>query len=149
MPAIDKWEERGKNFRICQNIGRGLIFTGTDIWKNYKVSSKIILQSVSSGGLVSRVQGVKRYYSFVLSTNNKLIISKMFYNNTILKEIDFDVEFFKEYNLKMEVKGNKIFGYVDDKLLLEVEDNNNILENGGAGLVVADGTLVSDEIIIS
>jgi hypothetical protein len=73
----------------------------------------------------------------------------MFYNNTILKEIDFDVEFFKEYNLKMEVKGNKIFGYVDDKLLLEVEDNNNILENGGAGLVVADGTLVSDEIIIS
>jgi hypothetical protein len=73
----------------------------------------------------------------------------MFYNNTILKEIDFDVEFFKEYNLKMEVKGNNIFGYVDDKLLLEVEDNNNILENGGAGLVVADGTLVSDEIIIS
>ena len=149
VPAIDKWEERGKNFRICQNVGRGLIFTGTDIWKNYTVSSKIILQSVSSGGLVSRVQGVKRYYSFVLSTNNKLIISKMFYNNTILKEIDFDVEFFKEYNLKMEVKGNKIFGYVDDKLLLEVEDNNNILENGGAGLVVADGTLVSDEIIIS
>ena len=149
VPAIDKWEERGKNFRICQNIGRGLIFTGTDIWKNYTVSSKIILQSVSSGGLVSRVQGVRRYYAFELSTNNKLIISKMFYNNTILKEIDFDVEFFKEYNLKMEVNGNKIFGYVDDKLLLEVEDNNNILENGGAGLVVADGTLVSDEIIIS
>ena len=149
VPAIDKWEERGKNFRICQNVGRGLIFTGTDIWKNYTVSSKIILQSVSSGGLVSRVQGVRRYYGFELSTNNKLIISKMFYNNTILKEIDFDVEFFKEYNLKMEVKGNKIFGYVDDKLLLEVEDNNNILENGGAGLVVADGTLVSDEIIIS
>mgnify|MGYP001158952120 FL=1 len=149
VPAIDKWEERGKNFRICQNIGRGLIFTGTDIWKNYTVSSKIILQSVSSGGLVSRVQGVRRYYGFELSTNNKLIISKMFYNNTILKEIDFDVEFFKEYNLKMEVKGNKISGYVDDNLVLEVEDSNNILDNGGAGLVVADGTLVSDEIIIS
>ena len=73
----------------------------------------------------------------------------MFYKYSILKEIDFDVEFFKEYNLKMEVKGNKIFGYVDDNLVLEVEDNNNILENGGAGLVVADGTLVSDEIIIS
>ena len=149
VPAIDKWEERGKNFRICQNIGRGLIFTGTDIWKNYAVSSKIILQSVSSGGLVSRVQGVKRYYGFELSSNNKLIISKMFYKYSILKEIDFDVQFFKEYNLKMEVKGNKIFGYVDDNLVLEVEDNNNILENGGAGLVVVDGTLVSDEIIIS
>ena len=149
VPAIDKWEERGKNFRICQNIGRGLIFTGTDIWKNYAVSSKIILQSLSSGGLVSRVQGVKRYYGFELSTNNKLIISKMFYKYSILKEIDFDVEFFKEYNLKMEVKGNKISGYVDDNLVLEVEDSNNILDNGGAGLVVADGTLVSDEIIIS
>ena len=149
VPAIDKWEERGKNFRICQNIGRGLIFTGTDIWKNYAVSSKIILQSLSSGGLVSRVQGVKRYYGFELSTNNKLIISKMFYKYSIFIEIDFDVEFFKEYNLKMEVKGNKISGYVDDNLVLEVEDSNNILDNGGAGLVVADGTLVSDEIIIS
>ena len=49
----------------------------------------------------------------------------------------------------MEVKGNKISGYVDDNLVLEVEDSNNILDNGGAGLVVADGTLVSDEIIIS
>ena len=28
-------------------------------------------------------------------------------------------------------------------------DNCNILDYGGAGLVVADGTLVSDEIIIS
>tara|TARA_Y100000741_G_scaffold134302_1_gene101118 strand:+ start:519 stop:740 length:222 start_codon:yes stop_codon:yes gene_type:complete len=73
----------------------------------------------------------------------------MFYKYSILKEIDFDVEFFKEYNLKMEVKGNKISGYVDDNLVLEVEDSNNILDNGGAGLVVADGTLVSNEIIIS
>ena len=38
---------------------------------------------------------------------------------------------------------------IRDSLVLEVEDNRNILDYGGAGLVVADGTLVSDEIIIS
>ena len=70
VPGLDKWEERGKDFRVCQNIGRGILFTGTDIWKDYSVSSKIILQSLSSGGLASRVQGLKRYYTFELNKNN-------------------------------------------------------------------------------
>ena len=80
VPGLDKWEERGKDFRVCQNIGRGILFTGTDIWKDYSVSSKIILQSLSSGGLASRVQGLKRYYTFELNKNNKITIGKMFYN---------------------------------------------------------------------
>ena len=148
VPGLDKWEERGKDFRVCQNIGRGILFTGTDIWKDYSVSSKIILQSLSSGGLASRVQGLKRYYTFELNKNNKITIGKMFYNFKVLKEIDFKVDFFKEYDLKMVVKDNKISGFINNKLMIEVEDTNNILESGGSGFTVADGTLVSDEIKI-
>ena len=148
VPGLDKWEERGKDFRVCQNIGRGILFTGTDIWKDYSVSSKIILQSLSSGGLASRVQGLKRYYTFELNKNNKITIGKMFYNFKVLKEIDFKVDFFKEYDLKMVVKDNKISGFINNKLMIEVEDTDNILESGGSGFTVADGTLVSDEIKI-
>ena len=73
----------------------------------------------------------------------------MFYNFKVLKEIDFKVDFFKEYDLKMVVKDNKISGFINNKLMIEVEDNNNILESGGSGFTVADGTLVSDEIKIN
>ena len=149
VQALDKWEERGKNFRICQNIGRGIIYTGTEVWKNYSISSKITFQSVSSGGLVARVQGVKRYYTFELNSNNTLCIGKMFYDYKVLKKVDFNVEFFKEYSLKLEIKNNKIKGYVDQRLILEVEDNDNFIENGGSGLTVSDGTLVSEEVKIN
>ena len=104
---------------------------------------------MSSGGLVARVQGVKRYYTFELNSNNTLCIGKMFYDYKVLKKVDFNVEFFKEYSLKLEIKNNKIKGYVDQRLILEVEDNDNFIENGGSGLTVSDGTLVSEEVKIN
>ena len=64
VQSLDKWEKRGKNFRICQNNGRGILFTGTDLWRNYSIASNIMLQSSNSGGIVSRVQGVNKYYTF-------------------------------------------------------------------------------------
>ncbi len=66
VKALDKWETRWiESFRITQNIGRGMIFTGTNGWKNYTVSSKLKLQLVKSGGIVARIQGLKRYYEWL------------------------------------------------------------------------------------
>jgi hypothetical protein len=68
---------------------------------------------------------------------------------TTLKEVDFEVEFFKEYNMKMTVQKNKIIGQINDKTLIEIEDNDNPLLNGGSGLVVENGTLVTDQVMLS
>ena len=149
VQTLDKWEERGKNFRICQNIGREILFTGTDLWKDYSVSSNILLQSCNSGGLVSRAQGVKKYYTLEICRDNKLRIGKMNNDYKTLKEVDFEVEFFKEYNMKMTVQKNKIIGQINDKIIIEIEDNDNPLLNGGSGLVVENGTLVTDQITLS
>ncbi len=149
VQTLDKWEERGKNFRICQNIGREILFTGTNLWNDYSISSNILLQSCSSGGLVSRVQGVKKYYTLEICRDNKLKIGKMNNDYTILKEVDFEVEFFKEYNMKMTVQKNKIIGHINDKVIIEIEDNDYPLLHGGSGLVVENGTLVTDQITIS
>ena len=73
----------------------------------------------------------------------------MYYELETLKEIDFNFEFFTDYKLTLEVQGNKIKGYLDGKLIIEAEDNNNILINGGAGIVTEDGTMCTDEINIS
>jgi len=101
VQSLDKWEKRGKNFRICQNNGRGILFTGTDLWRNYSIASNIMLQSSNSGGIVSRVQGVNKYYTFEICKGNKLRIGKMNNDYQILKEEEFEVEFFKEYKLKI------------------------------------------------
>ena len=149
VQSLDKWEKRGKNFRICQNNGRGILFTGTDLWRNYSIASNIMLQSSNSGGIVSRVQGVNKYYTFEICKGNKLRIGKMNNDYQILKEEEFEVEFFKEYNLKMTVIKNKIIGHINDKVIIEVEDDDSPFLKGGAGLVVDNGTLVTEQIILN
>ena len=58
VQAIDKWESRWKeSFRITQNIGRGVVFTGNEKWKNYSVSSKLNL-----GDLYPAKRGLSNYY---------------------------------------------------------------------------------------
>ena len=150
VQAIDKWESRWQEpFRITQNIGRGVVFTGNDKWKNYSVSSKLNFHLVKSGGLIARVQGLKRYYALEVTAQNKLRIAKMYYDLEILKEIDFDFEFFTDYNLTLQVNNGHIKGYLDDKLIIEVEDKNNPLDFGGAGIVAEDGTMCTDQISVS
>jgi len=150
VQAIDKWESRWREpFRITQNIGRGVVFTGNDKWKNYSVSSKLNFHLVKSGGIIARVQGLKRYYALEVTSENKLRIVKMYYDLQILKEVDFNFEFFKDYNFTLQVDNNHIKGYLDDKLIIEVQDTNNPLTSGGAGIVTEDGTMCTDEIRVS
>ena len=105
-----------------------------------------MLQSSNSGGIVSRVQGANKYYTFEICKGNKLRIGKMNNDYQILKEKEFEVEFFKEYNLKMTVIKNKIIGHINDKVFIEVEDDHSPFLKGGAGLVVDNGTLVTEQI---
>ena len=150
VKAIDKWETRWKEpFRITQNIGRGVVFTGNDKWKNYSVSSKLNFHLVKSGGIIARVQGLKRYYALEVTSKNKLRIAKMYYELETLKEVDFNFEFFTDYNLTLQVNDNKIKGYLDGKLVIETEDKNNPLSSGVAGIVAEDCTMCTNDISIS
>ena len=36
----------------------------------------------------------------------------------------------------------------EDKLVLDYEDKYNLLDSGAMGLIVEDGTLVTDEIVV-
>ena len=73
----------------------------------------------------------------------------MYYELETLKEVDFNFEFFTDYNFTLQVDNNNIKGYLDGKLIIEAEDTNNPLTFGGAGIVAEDGTMCTDEIRIS
>ena len=81
------------------------------------------------------------------TSKNKLRIAKMYYDLEILKEVDFNFEFFTDYNLTLQVNKKSIKGYLDNKLLIEVEDKKILLTFGGAGIVVEDGTMCTDQLL--
>ena len=146
---VDKWQYRhNESFKVVRGIGRGHIMTGSETWKDYSISAKISIPLATAGGLILRSQGLKRYYSLELTKENKLKINKMEYDLKTLKEIDFDLEFFKDYELKFKVDGNKLQGFVDNKLLIEVEDKSNPYEEGMIGFLTENGAIQSDSISI-
>ena len=103
----------------------------------------------SSGGLVIRSQGLQRYYSLEIKSTNKLQINKMEYGLKILKEVDFAFEPFEEYIMRFEADNNFLKGFINNELLIEVEDKSNQFENGMIGCIVENGTIISDEISIN
>ena len=150
VKALDQWGDRwDEAFRVSNNSGRGMLITGTNDWKDYTVSSKIRFELVKSGGLAARVQGLQRYYALEVSSGNKLRLIKMLDGLHILKEIDTEMVFQKDYDLSLKVDGSNLKGYLDDKLVLEFDDLNNTLTNGGIGFVVESGTQSTNEIIIN
>ena len=148
VDALDKWDSGERTFRVCKDSGRGMLITGTDLWKNYKVTSDIAIQRVKTGGLAVRVQGLNRYYGLVINASNKLQLIKVINEPKVLKEIDFDLEYYKDYKLSLKVENNKLSGYLDNRVVLEFTDSSDVLENGAMGLIVEDGTMVTDEVIV-
>ena len=146
---VDKWQYRhNESFKVVRGIGRGHIMTGSETWKDYTISSKISIPLASAAGLIVRSQGLKRYYSLELTSENKLKINKMEYELKTLNEIDFNLEYFKDYDLKFKVDGNKLQGYVDNQLLIEAEDSSNPFEEGMMGFLTENGAIQSNSISI-
>ena len=65
------------------------------------------------------------------------------------KEIDFKFEPFEEYEMRFEANNNILKGFINNKLLIEVEDKTNQFEKGMIGCIVENGTIISDEISIN
>ena len=147
---IDKWQYRWmESFKIINGVGRGHILQGSSSWKDYSVSSKVNFPLASAGGLVIRSQGLQRYYSLEIKSVNKIQINKMAYGLKTLKEIDFKFEPFEEYQMRFEANNNILKGFINNKLLIEVEDKTTQFEKGMIGCIVENGTIISDEISIN
>ena len=150
VKATNHWTDRqikGEAFRIGHDDGRGIIITGTSDWKDYSISSKIIFELASSGGLAARVQGLERFYAAELSNKNKFRLLKLLDGKKILAEYDIMFELFREYEIGLSVRGNLITCYLDGEEKLSVIDDSNTLKSGGIGLFVENGTLSTNQII--
>jgi ADP-ribosylglycohydrolase len=147
VDGVDQWEYRWREpFRIIQNEGRGLISTGTREWTDYQVQSEITPVLIKNGGIAARVQGMKRFYALLLSSDGKLRLIKALDGDHLLAEVDYAWDVFTPYVLKLQIEGNHLTGWVNDKKLVEIIDDHQPLLGGGIALVVEEGHLMAQTV---
>jgi hypothetical protein len=100
---------------------------------------------LKSGGLAVRVQGLRRFYSLVFTADKKVRLLKVVDDQeTVLSQETFEWQAWQTYHLSLEVKGERLRAWVEDKLVFEVDDPGSPLYEGAIGLVIEEGTMMAD-----
>ncbi len=147
VSAVDSFSSRPEPYRLVQNQGTGLLIQGSREWTNYQVEADITPHLAKSVGLVGRVQGMRRYYSLVVYEAGELRLNKVLNEEICLKSIRFDWSLGESFVLSLSFDGDKLTGFVNGNLVMEVLDHD--LSCGGTGLLIEEGRTASQELRVS
>ena len=78
----------------------------------------------AGAGIAARVQGLRRYYALLLTGDGRARVVRANDEVTVLADVAFDVEYFRTYELALEVIGSRIRAWVDGVLLADVVDES-------------------------
>ena len=138
------------SFRISQAVGEGMVSHGTREWTDYTVKTDLTVHLGNYGGLAVRVQGLRRYYGVRLVRDGRLQIIKVRDETvTVLAEAPFDFAFEKAVPLDVRVSGNSLSVVAGGVKLEAHDESDTALTDGGIGLVIHEGALSTDSVIIS
>jgi ADP-ribosylglycohydrolase len=140
---LERWHP--EPFRIIQNEARGLLITGTREWRDYQVQATITPHMAKAAGIAARVQGMKRYYAMLLCDDGKARLVK---GERTLAEVDFERELGAGYDLRLQVTGERIQGWVNDQLIFDVRDSDTPYMGGGIALVIEEGRAATDAVTV-
>jgi ADP-ribosylglycohydrolase len=144
VDGVDLWEEGWPQpYRLVQNEGRGLIIQGTREWTDYRVEAAVTPWLMDAGGIAARVQGMKRFYGLLLLKGGKASLIKALDGDRILAEADYGWELNEACDLALQVRGNRIQGWINGELIFTVEDDHDPLVGGGVAYIVETGHLES------
>ena len=143
LTELDFWPE---TYRLIQNEGRGLFIHGSRDWSDYQVSAKMRPHMCRAGGLGVRVQGMKRYYAMLCDEESVRLVATREGQDTVLAQTEGGWTFGREYNLCLQVAGNRLSAYLDGKLMLEAEDENRHFGGGGIALIAEEGRIGCEDV---
>jgi ADP-ribosylglycohydrolase len=138
-----------ETFRLLQNDGRGMLSQGTGDWTDYRVSAPLKPHLCQATGIAARVGGLRRYYALLLRRDNKAQLVKVVNRETVLAEADFRWSFGTTYTLELEVQGTRLRGFIDGKLLFDLEDTTSPLTGGALGLICEEGRVGCDQVSVA
>jgi hypothetical protein len=150
LSVFEASHSKSASFVVGQNEGTGLAIAGAREWRNYTVSSTISVHLADAAGVAARVQGMRRYYAFVLCAGSKARLIKVRDGSpALLAECDLAWEPDRCYELKLAVCGSKLIAFLDGKPLLECEDNRKPLCEGAIGLICTEGRFTANWVSVS
>jgi hypothetical protein len=140
----DYWTE---SYRLIQNEGRGLLIQGTRDWTDYQFMASAMPRICEVGGIAVRVQGMKRYSALLLDQEKARLV-RVLDGETILAETDHGWTFERNYDLKLQVAGNKLTGFINGEKVLEAQDPDHALQGGGVALINQVGFIYYDNVAV-
>jgi len=147
--GIDQYDQRWPEpYRLAQNEGRGLLIQGGPNWTDYEASATITLHLAKNAGIAVRVQGMRRYYALVLSSDGMARLIKALDGDTVLAETAHPWRNGASKDFRLRVQGNRLVASIDGKALFEVEDHEAPLASGGVAFVIEEGRIMSDAMIV-
>lgn len=141
---FDRWWPEA--FRVLQDEGTGLLMTGTREWADYRLRSTIVPHMATRFGVAARVQGMRRFYALVLRAGNVAQLVKSLDGEMVLAQADVKWELGQPCDLALQVSGSRIQGWVNDRRVFDVTDEDRPLEGGGVALLVTEGRIATDEV---
>ena len=150
VDGIDEYNHRfPEAFRLVQNSGTGLLMQGTRDWTDYVVSSDITPHMVKSSGIGARVQGMRRYYGLMLAEGGKAQLVKALDGTQVLAEKEIGWSLRGTYNLRLQVEGQRIQGWVDGEQVFDVTDSDRPLDGGAIALICEEGRMASECVTVA
>jgi len=133
-------------FRLVQNTGRGLVMQGSREWRDISVTADVCGHLARATGIAVRVQGLGRYYAFVLHNSGEARIIKVAGDETILVTVPFDWHLGQPYQLTMTASGDQLVASIDGSQVLTATDQQ--LRCGGMGLLIEEGRTATHRIAV-
>lgn len=152
VDGVDHWEKWPSSpaFQIIQNAGRGLVSTGTNDWKNYRVAAEVTAAMGKTLGIGARVQGKNRFYGLFLCNDAKVrLIKALESGDRVLGEVDFPWEPWSKHPLEIAVCDSRIIASIDGVKVFDVIDDDHALTGGGIALICSEGHMRADEVTVT
>ncbi|MBO0793294.1 MAG: ADP-ribosylglycohydrolase family protein, partial [Ktedonobacteraceae bacterium] len=147
--GVDQFKAKWINgLRTVQNYGRGLVSQGTREWTDYSVRAAVTPHMVEACGLAARVQGMRRYYALLITSDGWARLIKELDGERFLAQATIPWELDRAYDLKLCVEGNRIQAFVDEQPLFDLRDEDAPLLNGAVGLVCQEGRADCDAVSV-
>lgn len=126
-------------YRLIQDEGTGLLIQGTREWRDYSVEADVTPHMAEAAGIAACVQGMRRYYALLLRKDSGVELVKMVHTPRVLAKTPLSWELGTTYQLKLEVHGTRLRGWVNGDLLFDQEDKDQPLLTGAVALVIQEG----------
>ncbi len=151
--AMGRWAvtsaEGGKVLAQTASVSDWVMAAAGDYrWTDQVVEAKVKLTSEpGKAGVFARVRDVENYYFLYLDGGSNIVLRKRV-DNSSSDVMKVKVETARDvwYTLELSVRGEKLEGYLDGKLLVTASDAG--VKTGGVGVGTADCTAQFDDVTV-